>query len=198
MDRDAETTQNATIHRGATLAAAQWRVTPLEHRAPPIIGDSRIAELHLDVTPLAAGTTRFEHQSAAADASATGRRRGRFLHVAVNDVGGWAYAEVLGRPGIAAQAGFALRAVERARRRSIPIHRLISDHASALRAEPLGGRCRTIGVSLEQAESMAPWTRAQTERFVCAATAGWAGNAQIGANCEWTHTGSGWIAVEDI
>jgi len=31
MDRDAETTQNAPIHRGATLAATEWCVTPLEH-----------------------------------------------------------------------------------------------------------------------------------------------------------------------
>ena len=197
MDRHTTSSQIASNAADATPVVTQPRVVPLEYRVPPVIGGGETAELHVNVTALAAGEAPRGHRSAAAEQSTTGRRSERFLHVAVSDVHGWAYAEVLGRAGVAAHAKFALRAIERARRR-IPIRRVICGSAVASHPGPLAGRCRKIGVSLEEAESMSPWTQAQTERFVRAAAAGWAGNAHNGESCEWTHTGSGWIAVGDL
>jgi hypothetical protein len=198
MDRPARSRQTAPNGADATPVVTQRHVMPRDDRVPPIVGGGDIAEIHLDVTPLAAGEAPSEHRSGTAEQSTTGRRSERFLHVAVDDIDGWAYAEVLGRAGVAAQAGFALRAIELARRRRIPIRRVICASAVALHPGPLAGRCRKIRVSLEEAESMSPWTRAQTDRFVRAAAAGWAGNAHSGESREWTHTGSGWIAVGEL
>lgn len=175
MDRYAASPQDAPS-RGMTPAVAPQRLIAPQHRGAAL-GRSRAEALHIDV------------------AMAAGRRPS--LHIAVSGRGDWAYAEVLDGADPRKAAAFALRAVERSRRRSFSIRRLICDNASGWHARSFTARCREIGLRVERAEPLDPWTNARAERFMRFALAGWAVDADVGDASEWTRIRSRWVQLEN-